>query len=116
MSRTQDIIAFKKDNPDRTPAEIAEFLGVKRTLVYSALRKTGKPAGRRGRPRKFVTPVVEMPIQRQGHPEKNTVTLNLLRKTSAELQQVRIDQMEREIENLKTIIRYLEGKLYGAPV
>ena len=103
-----------------TVQQIAERLGVKPQYVHSVLyaerKKKGVVSTKRGRPRKFVTPVVEMaPVKREGEPVK-TITLNMLRQTSADLQQIRVDQMEREIENLKTIIRYLEGKLYGAPV
>lgn len=97
--------------------QIANKLGVKPQYVHSVMyaerKKKGIVSTKRGRPRKFVTPVVEMaPVKREGEPVK-TITLNM---PSAELQQIRMDQMEREIENLKTIIRYLEGKLYGAPV
>lgn len=97
--------------------QIANKLGVKPQYVHSVMyaerKKKGIVSTKRGRPRKFVTPVVEMaPVKREGEPVK-TITLNM---PSAELQQIRVDQMEREIENLKTIIRYLEGKLYGAPV
>lgn len=97
--------------------QIANKLGVKPQYVHSVMyaerKKKGIVSTKRGRPRKFVTPVVEMaPVKREGEPVK-TITLNM---PSADLQQIRVDQMEREIENLKTIIRYLEGKLYGAPV
>lgn len=103
-----------------TVQQIAERLGVKPQYVHSVLyaerKKKGAVSTKRGRPRKFVTPVVEMaPVKREGEPVK-AITLNMLRQTSAELQQARIDQMEKQIENLKTIIRYLEGKLYGPPV
>lgn len=105
------------NNPTLSAKEIAKKLGTTTQYVHTIAYMDKKKAGtvrKVGRPRKFVTPVVEMPIQEP--PAKNPVTLNLLRQTSAELQQIRMDQMEREIENLKTIIRYLEGKVYGAPV
>lgn len=99
---------------------IANKLKIKPQYVHSVLyaerKKKGVVSTKRGRPRKFVTPVVEMaPVKREGEPVK-TITLNTLRQTSADLQRVRIEHLEREVENLKTIIRYLEGKLYGAPV
>lgn len=101
-----------------TVQQIAERLGVKPQYVHSVLyaerKKKGAVSTKRGRPRKF-TGLEMAPVKREGEPVK-AITLNMLRQTSAELQQARIDQMEKQIENLKTIIRYLEGKLYGPPV
>lgn len=101
-----------------TVQQIAERLGVKPQYVHSVMyaerKKKGVVSTKRGRPRKF-TGLEMAPVKREGEPVK-AITLNMLRQTSAELQQARIDQMEKQIENLKTIIRYLEGKLYGPPV
>ena len=110
-----------KANPKATAKEIAQTLGTKIQYVHSVWyldRKAKKAAGKRkvGRPRKFVTPVVEMkPLQREGAP-KNGVTLDKIHEATIGLQKVRSEGLEKEIENLRAVIRYLEGKVYGASV
>ena len=115
MSIAQQILDFKKSNPTATPADISTALGVKRTTVYSTLsyhKKNGnRVAKRRGRPRKFVTPVVEMqPTKVEG------VTLDKIRAATIGMQDMQIERMADEITQLKAVIRYLEGKVYGASV
>lgn len=110
-----------KANPKATAKEIAQALGTKIQYVHSVWyldRKAKKAAGKRkvGRPRKFVTPVVEMkPLQREGAP-KNGVTLDKIHETTSNFWQSRCETLEAEVADLKAVIRYLEGRLYGAPV
>lgn len=119
MSITQQILDFTKSNPTATPTDIATALGVKRTTVYSALayhKKNGaKVAKRRGRPRKFVTPVIEMKTIKHDDPLEG-VTLDKIRAATIGAQDMQIERMADEITQLKAVIRYLEGKVYGASV
>ena len=115
MSIAKQIIEFKKSNPTATPTDISTALGVKRTTVYSTLysqaKKENRVATRRGRPRKFVTPVVEMqPTKVEG------VMLDKIRAATIGVQDMQIERMADEITQLKAVIRYLEGKVYGASV
>jgi len=109
MSKSQQIIQAKKANPNATAAEIASMLGVNRTLVYSALsyhaKKSGKVA-KRGRPRKFVTPVIEVDINQPSPFEV----------TTRNVMSMQVESLEDEVKQLKAVIRYLEGKVYGASV
>ena len=119
MSIAQQILDFKKSNPTATPADIATALGVKRTTVYSTLsyhKKNGtKVAKRRGRPRKFVTPVVEMQTIKHDTPLEG-VMLDKIRAATIGVQDMQIERMADKITQLKAVIRYLEGKVYGASV
>jgi hypothetical protein len=119
MSIARQIIEFNKSNPTASPADIATALGIKRTTVYSALyyyaKKNGKAAAKRGRPRKFVTPVVEMQKIKHDTPVEGLM-LDKIRSATVGLQDMQIDRMEEEITQLKAVIRYLEGKVYGASV
>lgn len=112
-----EIIKYLTNNPDAKAADVAQLFGISKPYVYTLRSKIGKEPKKRGRPRKFVTPVVEMdPVKQEGEPVKTITLKNMIRQTSADLQRVRVEHLEKEVENLKTIIRYLEGKLYGAPV
>lgn len=102
VSKAQKVIEFQSANPSATPADIAAALGIKRQYVHSVMYMQRKKAGaikrKPGRPRKVAVkvslPAVSVPTPQENH------TLRL----------------ERELAELKTVIRYLEGKLYGASV
>ena len=107
---------YTKANPEMSAKDVAKELGTTMQYVHTVWyldRKGKKDTVKRkvGRPRKFVTPVVEMkPIQRKA------VTLDMLHKATIGLQQERSETLEKEVENLRAVIRYLEGKVYGASV
>lgn len=119
MSKSQQILEAKKENPHASASDIAAMLGVKRALVYSALsyhaKKSGKTAAKRGRPRKFVTPVIEMQTIKNDTPVEGLM-LDKIRAATIGVQDMQIERMEDEIKQLKAVIRYLEGKVYGASV
>lgn len=119
MTMADKVREFTKANPKASAKEIAQALGTKIQYVHTVWyldRKAKKPAVKRkvGRPRKFVTPVVEMmPLQRKA---AQPVTLDMIHEATIGLQQARSETLEREVENLRAVIRYLEGKVYGASV
>jgi hypothetical protein len=95
---------YAAENPAATAKQIAEALGTKIQYVHSVWyldRK--KKAGRRkvGRPAKVRT--------------LNDI-LGLPKQLPENKEALYIKNLEGEIASLRTVIRYLEGKLYGAPV
>lgn len=110
LSDTEKARKIKRENPAMTAKEIAERIGRKATYVYAALRFAKDiPHPKRGRPRKAKKVVGQKP-------KAQPVTLGMIHEATVGLNQVRIDNLKQEIADLKTVIRYLEGKLYGAPV
>ena len=108
LSDTEKARQLKRQNPNMTAKEIAARIGRKVTYVYAALRFAKDiPHPKRGRPRKakkVVKPVI------------SPVTIDVIKKLSNTQLDERIKHLEDQIQELKTVIRYLEGKLYGAPV
>ena len=104
MSKSKEIVEAHKANPKATPAELAALLGVKRTLVYSALRayarKNGAVKRKVGRPRKMrvltppAFPDALAPIK----------------------DDARVQRLEQQIVELNAVIRFLEKKVYGASI
>lgn len=93
-----------KANPKATAKEIAQALGTKIQYVHSVWyldRKAKRLAGKRkvGRPAKVRTlnEILALPKQ----PVKDDW---------------QIKSLEGEVANLKAVIRYLEGRLYGTSV
>lgn len=116
MTMADKVREHTKANPKATAKEIAEALGTKIQYVHTVWyldRKAKKPAGKRkvGRPRKFVTPVVEMkPIQ------SKALTPNEIQESVSNFWQSRCETLEAEVADLKAVVRYLEGRLYGPSV
>ena len=98
-----------KANPQASAKEIAQALGTKIQYVHSVWyldrKKRGAARGKVGRPRKVSRPVKARTL--------NDI-LSLPKQDSKE--DLYTKNLEGEVANLKTVIRYLEGKLYGPSV
>ena len=104
---------LKRQNPKMTAKVIGAQIGRKPTYVYAALRFAKDiQMPKRGRPRKVKKVVkTEAPtVHEQG------ITLDMIKKANESLKSAQISQLERENSELKAVIRYLEGRLYGASV
>lgn len=116
MTMANKVREYTKANPKASAKEIAQALGTKIQYVHTVWyldRKAKKPAVKRkaGRPRKFVTPVVEMkPIQ------SKAVTPDEIQESVSNFWQSRCETLETEVADLKAVVRYLEGRLYGPSV
>ena len=113
ISDTEKARQLKRQNPNMTAKEIAARIGRKATYVYAALRFAKDiPHPKRGRPRKAKK--VVKPVISQEKPRTLDDILALPKQAAKDDWQIK--SLEGEIANLKVVIRYLEGKLYGAPV
>lgn len=106
MTMADKVREHTKANPKASAKEIAEALGTKIQYVHTVWyldRKAKKPAVKRkvGRPAKV---------------QPKAVTLDMIHEATIGLQQARSETLEKEVENLRAVIRYLEGKVYGASV
>lgn len=100
---------YSADNPTATAKQIAEALGTKIQYVHSVWymdrKKRGAARGKVGRPRKVSRPMKIRTLDDiLGLPKQDNK------------QDLYIKNLEGEVASLRTVIRYLEGKLYGAPV
>lgn len=102
---------YAAENPTATAKQIAEALGTKIQYVHSVWyldrKKRGAARGKAGRPRKIGRPAKVQP---------KVVTLDKIHETTSNFWQSRCETLEAEVADLKAVIRYLEGRLYGAPV
>ena len=96
-----------KDNPGKTAAEIAALLGTKRSYVHTVWYMDRKK-GRKSTPR------------RMGRPPKtaqertiNPVTLDAIKKINEDLNNSRIQKLEAKIQELNTVINFLEARIWG---
>lgn len=101
---------YAAENPTATAKQIAEALGTKIQYVHSVWyldrKKRGAARGKVGRPRK-INKFSDLIAA------KNKIIHSPLIPTPDE---IRMQQLEEKVEDLKVVIRYLEGRLYGAPV
>ena len=102
---------YAAENPAATAQQIADALGTKVQYVHTVWyldrkKKLGGSKRKVGRPRK-VRSLNDLPTT-------NRITVHSPLAPTA--QEIRMQQLENQIGDLKTVIRYLEGKLYGAPV
>ena len=108
LTDTEKARKLKRENPAMTAKEIAERIGRKATYVYAALRFAKDiPHPKRGRPRK---------AKKAEKPVINPVTIDVIKKFNASASDERIKRLEDQVKDLKTVIRYLEGRLYGTSV
>lgn len=95
-------------NPAMTADEIAKMIGTKKSYVHTVWymdRKKSK-GGKRVFARKVGRP-----------PKAKTIdSADLIERANKTLNDVRVTHLQSQIADLKVVIRYLEGKLYGAPV
>lgn len=93
-----------KSNPGATADKIASIVGCKAQYVHSIwyLDRKKPKKGRPGRPRKVVA---EVKPTRDNEPTKKVADFDLI-----------IHNLSSEVRELKAVIRYLEGRLYGASV
>lgn len=101
---------YAAENPTATAKQIAEALGTKIQYVHSVWymdrKKRGAARGKIGRPRKVRT------LNDLLGSNKKIVHSPLVPTAD----EIRMQQLEDKVEDLKVVIRYLEGRLYGAPV
>lgn len=110
MSKAQTIAdkvrEASKANPDKTAADIAALLGTKRSYVHTVWymdRKKGRKTSRRvGRPPKTV--------------QERTSAIDVIKPLNTIVADDRVKRLEDQIQDLMVVIRYLEGRLYGASV
>lgn len=108
MPDAERVRQLKRDNPSMTHKQIAERVGRKQTYVASVLRASKDiPRSNRGRPRK---------AKKSLNPTTNPVTIDFIKRLNPSASDDRVKQLEEQIKDLKAVLRYLEGKLYGAPV
>lgn len=101
---------YAAENPAASAKEIAQALGTKIQYVHSVWyidrKKRGAARGKVGRPRKVQT------LNDLLGSNKKIVHSPLVPTPD----EIKIRQLEDKVEDLKVVIRYLEGRLYGAPV
>lgn len=106
QSKAAKIRELKAANPEMTVAEIAKKLGCTTQYVHSVFyldKKKPSAPKKRGRPAKKASILDVVPTQQEETP--------ILIRDS-----FRVKLLERENDELRAVIRYLEGKVYGAPV
>jgi hypothetical protein len=109
MTMANKVREYTKANPQALAKDIAKALGTKIQYVHSVWyldrKKKGVHAKKVGRPAKVGRP-----------PKARTLDdiLGLPKQTAKDDWQIK--SLEGEIANLKAVIRYLEGRIYGAPV